>query len=171
MSSIACPGGGLGCWSPHLWVSPEFAIACAAILGRMNWWHWLLIAACATLAVYAALVAGLLLAGRRQDARALAGFIPDCIILFRRLLGDDRVPRRRKLLLGALIGYLALPFDLIPDFIPVAGQLDDAIIVALVLRSVLRSGGPQLLQEHWPGPPSSLNALTRLAYGTRQPDS
>ena len=65
----------------------------------------------------------------------------------------------------ALIGYLALPFDLAPDFIPVAGQLDDAILVALVLRSVLRSGGSGPLAEHWPGPDSSLAALTRLAYG------
>lgn len=72
-----------------------------------------------------------MIAGRRQDARALAGFIPDCIVLFRRLLADKRLPRRSKLLLVALIGYLAMPIDLIPDFIPIAGQLDDAIIVAL----------------------------------------
>lgn len=132
----------------------------------MTWWHWLLVAAGVTIAVYAAFVVWLLLAGRRGDARALAGFIPYCLILFRRLLGDDRVPRRSRLLLGALIGYLALPFDLVPDFIPVAGQLDDAIIVALVLRTVLRSGGPELLREHWPGPAASLNALMRLAYGS-----
>ena len=135
----------------------------------MTWWQWLLLAATATLAIYAALVAALILAGRRPDARAIAGFIPDCIVLFRRLLGDEHVPRRSKLQVTALIGYLALPFDLIPDFIPIAGQLDDAIIVALVLRSVLRVGDPQLLQEHWPGPASSLNALTRLAYGKRPP--
>jgi len=62
-----------------------------------------------------------------------------------------------------------MPIDLIPDFIPVAGQLDDAIIVAFVLRAVLRAGGPELLREHWPGPASSLNALTRLAYGKNTP--
>jgi uncharacterized membrane protein YkvA (DUF1232 family) len=107
----------------------------------------------------------LLVAGRRRDARALAGFIPDCLILFRRLLADERVPRRRKLLLAALIAYLAMPFDLVPDFIPVAGQLDDAIIVAFVLRTVIRAGGPDLLREHWPGPATSLTALLRLAYG------
>lgn len=50
-----------------------------------------------------------------------------------------------------LAGYLALPFDLVPDFIPVAGQLDDALLLALVLRAVLRSGGEDLLREHWPG--------------------
>jgi uncharacterized membrane protein YkvA (DUF1232 family) len=128
-------------------------------------WQWLLIAAGVTVAVYVAFVIWLVLAGRRQDARALAGFIPDCLVLFRRLLGDDRVPRHSKLLLWALIAYLAMPFDLVPDFIPVAGQLDDAIIVAFVLRTVLRAGGPELLREHWPGPTTSLTALMHLAYG------
>lgn len=131
----------------------------------MTWWHWLLIAVAATAAVYAAFIIWLLLAGRREDARALASFIPDCLILVRRLLGDDRVSRRSKLLLAALIVYLAMPIDLVPDFIPVAGQLDDAIIVAFVLRHLVRAAGPDLLREHWPGPPGSLNVLTRLAYG------
>jgi uncharacterized membrane protein YkvA (DUF1232 family) len=105
----------------------------------------------------------LLLRGRRADARALAGFVPDCVVLFRRLLGDARVSRPRKLMLLALVAYLALPLDLIPDFIPVAGQLDDAILVALVLRGVLRGAGPGLVRNHWPGPPSSLRLMLRLA--------
>jgi uncharacterized membrane protein YkvA (DUF1232 family) len=155
---------------------PEASAVCLRIAGRaanitaMSWWQWLLIASGAALAIYAAFVAALVSAGRQQDARALAGFIPDCLVLFRRLLADQRVSRRLKLLLAALSGYLALPIDLVPDFIPVAGQLDDAIIVALVLRSILRSGGPQLLREHWPGPRVSLNAITRLAYGKLQPE-
>lgn len=128
----------------------------------MTLWQWLAVAAGACLLLYAALVAWLLVAGRRQDARALAGFVPDCVVLVRRLLSDGRVARWRKLLLLALVAYLAMPFDLVPDFIPVAGQLDDAIVVALVLRTVLRGGGPQLLREHWPGPERSLNALLRL---------
>jgi uncharacterized membrane protein YkvA (DUF1232 family) len=128
----------------------------------------LLTAALATLLLYAAFVIALIVGGRRQDARALARFVPDCIVLFRRLLADDRVPRRSKLLLAALIAYLAMPIDIVPDFIPVAGQLDDAIIVALALRSILRAGGPWLLREHWPGPQSSLNAINRLAYGRRR---
>lgn len=130
----------------------------------MSWAGWLLLAAAATLLSYGALVAALLLAGRRAHARALATFIPDCLVLFRRLLRDERVAHRHKLLLVALIAYLAMPFDLIPDFIPVVGQIDDAIIVALVLRAVLRAGGPQLVREHWPGPPTSLRALLRLAF-------
>ena len=125
--------------------------------------QWLLVGLGVTLAVYAALVAALLLAGRRGDARALATFIPDCLVLFRSLLRDPRVPRRRKLLLVALLGYVAMPIDLVPDFIPVAGQLDDAIIIALVLRSVLRSAGPELLREHWRGPARSLDVVLRVA--------
>ena len=56
-----------------------------------------------------------------------------------------------------------MPFDLVPDFIPVAGQLDDAVLVAVVLRLVLRDAGPDLVREHWPGPPESLGAMLRLA--------
>src|SRR5439155_8916733 len=93
----------------------------------------------ALVALWVCFVLVLLLAGRREDARALAGFIPDCLVLIARLLSDPRVGRRRKLLLAGVAGYLALPFDLVPDFIPIAGQLDDAIIVALALRSLVRS--------------------------------
>ena len=75
-----------------------------------------------TLLVYGAFIAALVAAGRREDARALAGFVPDCVVLFRRLLADARVPRSRKLVLWGLIAYLALPIDVVPDFIPVAGQ-------------------------------------------------
>src|SRR6266516_1924722 len=98
----------------------------------------------------------------RTDLRALAGFVPDCAVLFTRLLRDPRVPRRSTLLVAALIPYLALPFDLIPDFIPVVGQLDDAILVAFVLRRVVRSTDPEVLRELWPGPASSLETLLRL---------
>jgi uncharacterized membrane protein YkvA (DUF1232 family) len=129
----------------------------------MTWWSWALVAAGAALAVWAALVAWLLLAGRREDARALAGFVPDCLVLVGRLLRDPRVPRRRKLLLVGLAAYLALPFDLVPDFVPVAGQLDDALLVALVLRHLVRGGGEALLREHWPGPSAGLELLLRLS--------
>ena len=122
----------------------------------------LIVAGCAV--AYLGFVLALVIVGRRGQARALGGFIPDCLVLFRRLLRDSRVPRRRKVLLGALVVYLAMPFDLVPDFIPVAGQLDDAIIAALVLRAVLRGGGEALVREHWPGPESSLQLILRLAY-------
>jgi uncharacterized membrane protein YkvA (DUF1232 family) len=113
--------------------------------------------------IYALFILALFLAGRREDARALAGFVPDCAVLFTRLMRDPRVPRRHKFLLGALAAYLAMPFDLVPDFIPVAGQLNDAILVGLVLRVVLRGGGESLVREHWPGPSSSREVVLRLA--------
>jgi len=77
------------------------------------------------------------------------------------------VPRRHKLLLGLLVGYLSMPFDLVPDFIPVAGQLDDAILVLVVLRTVLRRNRGELLAEHWPGPQSSLEVMLRLGGVSR----
>lgn len=124
---------------------------------------WLLYAGCAVLAAYLLVVLALVVAGRRTDARALAGFVPDCVILFSRLLRDPRVPRRSKILVAALIPYLALPIDLIPDFIPVAGQADDAILVALVLRVLVKRTDAVVLRELWPGPDRSLLAVFRLA--------
>jgi uncharacterized membrane protein YkvA (DUF1232 family) len=129
----------------------------------MPWWAWLLVSVGVVLVVYAAFVLSLALLGRREDAGALATFIPDCIVLVTRLARDPRVSRRRKLLLVLLAGYLALPFDLVPDFIPLAGQLDDAIVVALVLRSFVSSSGDELIRELWPGPERSLVLILRLA--------
>jgi uncharacterized membrane protein YkvA (DUF1232 family) len=127
--------------------------------------QWALFLGLAFVAVYGILVGGLVLAGRRSDARAVAGFVPDCIVLFQRLLGDSRMPRRYRAVVVALLGYLALPFDVIPDFIPVAGQLDDAVVVVLALRAILRGGGIEMIEEHWPGPRSSLSLILKLAGG------
>jgi uncharacterized membrane protein YkvA (DUF1232 family) len=114
-------------------------------------------------AVWAAFLLVLVVLGRRSDAKAMARFIPDMVVLFKRLLGDSRVPRRRKALLWLTVGYLVLPIDLVPDFIPIAGQLDDAIVVALVLRWMLRGVAPSILDELWPGPPAGLALLKRVA--------
>jgi uncharacterized membrane protein YkvA (DUF1232 family) len=127
---------------------------------------WSLLGVGSFLLLYAATVLALVIAGRRESARALAGFIPDCVVLCSRLLRDPRVPRRKKALLVALTGYLALPFDLVPDFISVAGQLDDVVIVAFVLRSLLRGSGEPLVREHWPGPDASLALVLRVASET-----
>lgn len=129
----------------------------------MPWWGWILVCLGALLVVWAGFVLWLLAAGRREDARAFATFIPDCVVLVTRLGRDPRVSRRQKLLLLALVGYLALPFDLVPDFIPIAGQLDDAIVVALVLRHFVKAGGEPLIRELWPGPEQSLAVILRLA--------
>lgn len=128
----------------------------------MSWWVWLLIALGVVSVAWLSFVGFLLLNGQREDARALAGFIPDCLVLVGRLLSDRRVARRHKLLLLGLLAYLALPFDIVPDFIPVAGQLDDVIVAAYVLRRFVRGGGEPLVREHWPGPERSLGVLLRL---------
>jgi uncharacterized membrane protein YkvA (DUF1232 family) len=127
-------------------------------------WQWIAIAVGALVLIYGLFVGALVIVGRHSEARALARFIPDCVVLFRRLIRDRRVAGWRKVLLVLLVGYLLMPFDLVPDFIPVAGILDDAILVVLVLRVVLRGAGPQLLREHWPGPEESLRAVLRAAY-------
>ena len=124
---------------------------------------WLLLIAACVLLVYAGLVVAMIVAGRRGVARDVARFIPDCIALVRGLLRDPRVSRWHKRLLVALIGYLALPFDIVPDFIPVAGHLDDALIVVLALRMVLRGSGSEIVREHWRGPESSLALVLRFA--------
>ena len=96
-------------------------------------------------------------------AAELAGFIPDCAILIGRLARDRRVPPGRRALLLGVVVYLGMPIDLVPDFLPVAGQLDDAVVVALALRLVARVAGAELLREAWPGPDASLTVVLRAA--------
>src|SRR3954451_22143304 len=135
----------------------------AGSIGPVSLVTWLLVLAAATVLLYALFLGGRVLAGRSGDASAVAGFIPDCIVLLQRMLGDERMPRRYRAVVVALLGFLALPFDIVPDFIPVAGQLDDAVVVALALRAILRGGGPEMVQEYWPGPASSLAVILKLA--------
>ena len=101
--------------------------------------------------------------GLRTDARSLAGFVPDCAVLLRRLAADPATPRSDRLLLLALVGYLVFPIDLVPDFLPVVGQLDDAVLVTLVLRRLARRYGAARLRQAWPGPESSLRVVLRAA--------
>lgn len=99
--------------------------------------------------------------------RDILRLLPDVIRLVRRLAGDPTLPRGVRVRLWLLLGYLALPIDLVPDFIPIVGYADDAVITALVLRSVVRRAGPDALVRHWPGTPEGLIAVRRLA---RVPD-
>ena len=85
--------------------------------------------------------------------------IPNLLVFFRRLLRDPRVPRSAKLWLSFAVIWIASPIDLIPEFIPVAGPLDDAIVAALVLRHLLRRTARSVLFEHWRGSPSTLEAI------------
>jgi len=97
--------------------------------------------------------------------------LPDVIRLLHRLATDRSLPRVVRIRLGLLFAYLALPLDLIPDFIPVLGYADDAIIVAAVLRSVVRRVGLEPLREHWPGTSDGLAAVVHLArLGGTHPD-
>ena len=87
--------------------------------------------------------------------------VPDTIRLVRDLAGDPSLPKSIRRRLGVLVIYLALPIDIVPDFIPVIGYADDIIILALVLRSVIKQAGPDALERHWTGSQDGL-ALRRL---------
>ena len=117
-----------------------------------------------TLVAYLGVVMAFVVAGRRTDARAVAGFVPDCVVLCRRLLADRRVPWRHRALLAGLVAYLASPLDLIPDFIPVLGYLDDALIAVLALRTVRGGIARSVVRQHWPGPPQSLRVVERVVW-------
>lgn len=117
--------------------------------------------------LYLAAILALVVAGRRSHAAALVRFIPDCVVLLRRLVVDPRVPASRKLVLALLVAYLLSPIDLVPDFVPVAGQLDDVLVAGLALRVALRRSPPSLIEELWPGPAESLRVVERLALGAR----
>jgi uncharacterized membrane protein YkvA (DUF1232 family) len=126
----------------------------------MPWWAWALLAVGT---VYVALLLALWTTGRRGKVVALARLIPDCVGLVRGLLNDPRVPWRWRWALAALFVYLVVPFDLVPDFLPVAGHVDDAVLVVVVLRGVLRAAGPVVVAQHWAGSQSALAILTRVA--------
>src|SRR3954470_7567881 len=112
---------------------------------------------------------GLVAAGHRIDARSLIRSVVACLRLLKRLIADPRVPWPHKLLLAAAGGYLLLAVDLVPDFLPPIGFRDDAFAAALALRLVLRRAGPEVVTEHWAGPPRLLPALLRLADVSLQP--
>jgi uncharacterized membrane protein YkvA (DUF1232 family) len=88
--------------------------------------------------------------------------MPDVLRLLPRLAADRSLPRGVRVWLGLLLAYLAMPIDLVPDFIPVLGYAGDAIIVTAVLRSVVRRAGVQAVERHWPGTPDGFAGLRRL---------
>ena len=131
------------------------------------WWQVAIGIAVALIVLWLVLILALYLVGRRHEDRTTITqalrLLPDVLRLLRRLATDPSLPRGVRIRLGLLIGYLLLPLDLIPDFIPVVGYADDAIIVAIALRSVVRVAGPEALDKHWPGSPNGLTAVKRLA--------
>jgi uncharacterized membrane protein YkvA (DUF1232 family) len=88
--------------------------------------------------------------------------IPDLLRLVRALAADDATPRSARLALGGLLIYLVSPIDLVPDFLPGIGSLDDLIVAGLVLRWVGRRVGSAGLRSHWPGTPAGFEVLERL---------
>jgi uncharacterized membrane protein YkvA (DUF1232 family) len=127
------------------------------------WWQTLLGIVAAVLLAWAALVAALLIA---RPKGALLGeamrLLPDLLRLLRRLATDRTLPRGVRVRLALLLAYLAMPIDVIPDFIPIIGYADDAIIVTLVLRGTVRRAGLDAVRARWPGSTEGFAALCRL---------
>jgi uncharacterized membrane protein YkvA (DUF1232 family) len=121
----------------------------------------------AVLVVWIVAVVALVVAGRRVAARELATLVPNLVILFKGLFGDDRVPVGSKILLGVAIVWLVSPIDLVPEFIPLLGPLDDAVVAALVLRHLMKHAGEDVVREHWRGEPRTLDLVMRFG-GVRQ---
>jgi uncharacterized membrane protein YkvA (DUF1232 family) len=114
--------------------------------------------------VWAALIAALVLLRPKGDLlREAIRILPDTILLLRRLATDPSAPWSVRLQLWLLFIYLIIPIDLIPDFVPVLGHADDAIIVAAVLRSVVRRAGAEAIRRNWPGTPEGLASVWKLA--------
>ncbi|WJX99421.1 YkvA family protein [Curtobacterium sp. 458] len=99
----------------------------------------------------------------RSSLRELLRLAPDVVRLLRRLVVDRTVRVSVRAWLVVLLAYLLSPIDLVPDFVPVLGWLDDALIVVIALRFVVRSAGADALVRHWPGSPGGLRALRRVA--------
>ena len=127
----------------------------------------LLISLAVIAAFYCVVLLVLILLGRRTAAKEVALLLPNVLVLFKGLVRDQRVPRGSKALLVLGAAWVASPIDLIPEFIPFLGPLDDAVVAALVLRHVLRTAGEDVIAEHWRGEPETLNRLLR--FSARQP--
>jgi uncharacterized membrane protein YkvA (DUF1232 family) len=104
-----------------------------------------------------------LLRPKGMSLRECKQVVPDTARLLRDIARDPGVPKGARRRLGLLLAYLALPFDLVPDFVPVLGYADDVILIALVLRAVVRAAGPEVLERHWRGSPGGLALVRRLS--------
>lgn len=133
-------------------------------MGEDQWWSVLAGVLGGLLVLWIVLAVGLWLL-RPEDLRLREALrlLPDLVRLLRRLAHDSTLPRSIRLRLWLLLGYLALPFDLIPDVVPVVGYADDAIVVVLTLRSVIRTAGFAAVERHWPGTADGLTIVRRLS--------
>lgn len=127
----------------------------------MRWWTSLLMVAGI---LFVALTIAALSIRRSRDALIqIARLVPTCLALFRDIMRDPTIPRRTKLVPALVVVYLANPIDLIPDFIPGLGHLDDALIVAWALRHLVASAGRERVASHWKGDTDTLERILRLA--------
>lgn len=132
------------------------------------WWDLVLGILGALLLAWLALALMLIIVRPRGGLlREALRVLPDVLRLVRRLAADKSLPRGMRARLALLLAYLALPIDLIPDFIPVLGYADDAIIVTAVLRGVVRRAGLDAVRVHWPGTDDGFTALVRLTGLTK----
>jgi uncharacterized membrane protein YkvA (DUF1232 family) len=127
-------------------------------------WRILLSVGVALLAAWAALVVLLLLARPKGvNPREALRLMADILRLLYRLAADPSSPRGVKIRIWLALAYLAIPIDLVPDFLPIIGYADDAIIVCIVLRSVVRLAGADRIRRHWPGSDNGLVLVLRIA--------
>jgi uncharacterized membrane protein YkvA (DUF1232 family) len=124
--------------------------------------HPLLVGFAIAFVVWLVAVAALLAFGRVSAAKELVGLVPNLLLLFKDLVRDPRVPRSAKLWLGFAAVWLASPIDLLPEFLPVVGPLDDAIVAAAVLRHLVRKAGSEVVYEHWRGDPATIARVLRV---------
>ena len=130
-----------------------------------GWLRLLLVSVAVIVGTWALLV---LLARRLPPGllRDLASVVPDCVTTVRRLRRDPRVPPRAKIVVALAGLWVVSPIDLLPEFLPVIGPLDDVLVVALALRYAARQVPREVLLAAWPGEP---RLLERLLGGTRRP--
>ena len=123
----------------------------------------LVIAAVVLVAIWVLAVLVLLWSGRKTAAKELVVLLPNLVRLFRGLIGDPRVPRGSKALLLVGAVWLVSPIDLIPEFLPGIGGIDDAVVAALILRHLVRRAGVEVVREHWKGDPKTIGLILRVA--------
>jgi uncharacterized membrane protein YkvA (DUF1232 family) len=114
-------------------------------------------------AIYVAVVIWLVVVGRKMMAKELALLVPNLVLLFKDLLRDPTVPAGPKVALAIAAVWLASPIDLLPEFLPLLGPLDDAVVAALVLRYLVRRAGPDVVRRHWRGDPRTIELIFRAA--------
>jgi uncharacterized membrane protein YkvA (DUF1232 family) len=136
------------------------------------WWDILIAIGAGVLLAWVALIAALMIVRPRGGLlREALRLLPDVLRLLPRLAADRTLPPGVRVRLALLLAYLASPIDLVPDFVPVVGYADDAIIVAAVLRSVAHHAGIEAVERHWPGTHDGFAALCRLTGLTPDEES